>query len=205
MKKVFFKPWIGKEYKSGGIFGKKILVVGESHYCGGCDGCGIKFAEQCDDVQTSDIVKTYLRTHSGEWARTFRKFERALVGHETDNIESERIWNSIAFYNYIQVAMTATRIAPGDEEYDAAEEPFFEVLNRLRPDLMIVWGVTRMWDNMPSRNWEKSDEIEVEGRKVKNGQYMLDDDHCVRSIWINHPSSGFSWNLWNKVIQKVLY
>jgi len=30
MKSVFFKPWVGKVYDSGGIFGKRILVLGES-------------------------------------------------------------------------------------------------------------------------------------------------------------------------------
>ena len=37
----FFSPRIGKDYARGGIFGKRILVLGESHYCGtGCADCG---------------------------------------------------------------------------------------------------------------------------------------------------------------------
>ena len=31
MNKVFFKPWVGKDYDTGGMFGKKILVLGEAH------------------------------------------------------------------------------------------------------------------------------------------------------------------------------
>lgn len=31
MKNVRFKPWIGENYNSGGVLGKKILVIGESH------------------------------------------------------------------------------------------------------------------------------------------------------------------------------
>ena len=30
MENVFFKPWIGKDYDSGGIFNKKILVLGDN-------------------------------------------------------------------------------------------------------------------------------------------------------------------------------
>ena len=28
----FFVPWIGKEYETG-LLGKKVLIVGVSHYC----------------------------------------------------------------------------------------------------------------------------------------------------------------------------
>ena len=52
MEHVFFKPWVGKDYESGGIFGKKILVLGESHTCGGCDQCGLKYSSGCDEVNT---------------------------------------------------------------------------------------------------------------------------------------------------------
>ena len=37
----FFEPWIGENYESGGIFGKKILALGDSHYCDSCVGCGV--------------------------------------------------------------------------------------------------------------------------------------------------------------------
>ena len=30
---IKFKPWIGKNYKKSGFHGKKLLIVGESHYC----------------------------------------------------------------------------------------------------------------------------------------------------------------------------
>ena len=53
MKHVFFKPWVGKDYSTGGIFKKKILVVGESHYCDGCNYCGLKYAKECEDLNTS--------------------------------------------------------------------------------------------------------------------------------------------------------
>ena len=30
---VNFLPFVGREYGKGGIFGKKILILGESHHC----------------------------------------------------------------------------------------------------------------------------------------------------------------------------
>ena len=33
MSNINFKPWIGKNYLTKGYQGKRILVLGESHYC----------------------------------------------------------------------------------------------------------------------------------------------------------------------------
>ena len=30
---IFFQPFVGKHYADGGMFGKRILILGESHYC----------------------------------------------------------------------------------------------------------------------------------------------------------------------------
>lgn len=60
MENVFFKPWVGKNYHTGGIFKKKILVVGESHYCGGCNECGLKYSPECDELTTTGVMEFYL-------------------------------------------------------------------------------------------------------------------------------------------------
>ena len=139
MKNVFFKPWVGSDYISGGIFKKKILVVGEAHICGGCQTCGLKYSPFCEDISTSNIIKTYLKNHTGSWSRTFRKFERALVSEYTDNIQSKFIWNSLAFYNYIQVSMDAPRTKPSFEIFKEGEAPFCEVVNILSTNIIICW------------------------------------------------------------------
>ena len=38
---IFFQPFVGKDYANGGIFGKRIMILGESHYCDeSCADCG---------------------------------------------------------------------------------------------------------------------------------------------------------------------
>ena len=38
---IFFQPFVGKDYANGGIFGKRIMILGESHYCDeNCTDCG---------------------------------------------------------------------------------------------------------------------------------------------------------------------
>lgn len=204
VEKVFFKPWIGKDYASGGIFGKKILLVGDSHYCGGCKDCGIEAYKEDCERKTIESVQTILDGEKSRWTGTFRKFEKSLVGYETTLEQSAEIWNSLAFYNYLQVAVGGPREAGDYSDYKKSESAFYEVLEDLQPDLMIVWGVTRMWRNMPTVGWEKGDEIKIDNYSVKNGWYILANGHRVRAIWIYHPSASYSWDWWNKVIKEVL-
>ena len=39
MDRPYFEPWVGMNYKNGGIFGKRILVLGDIHYCNGSKNC----------------------------------------------------------------------------------------------------------------------------------------------------------------------
>lgn len=206
MKNVFFQPWVGKDYGNGGIFGKKILVVGESHYCGGCPDCGnLSDTNECAQFTTEHCIKPLLAGSVDGWTPTFRKFERSLVGHTTDLDESNRIWQSLAFYNYLQTSMDVARKAGSYEDYRNAEPAFFEVLEHLRPDVLIAWGVTRMYDNMPGGDrWTAAEDIVVDNYHIRNGWYTLQDGTQVKAIWVYHPSVGYSWEWWNKVINKVI-
>lgn len=206
MRNVFFKPWIGKDYESGGIFGKKILVLGESHLCGGCENCGkIDIAEECSDFTSSNCIELLIAGHTDGWTRTFRKFERSLVNHKTTIDESREIWNSVAFYNYIQKAMDNSRKSPVLADFRNSEDAFFEVIDELRPGLIIVWGVTRMYDLLPGgERWREGDELIIDDYKVKNGYYRLSDGQDARVLWVYHPAAGYSWDWWYNIIQKEL-
>lgn len=201
---IFFHPWVGKDYRTGGIFGRKILVLGESHYCSErCDGCGTEKCAGCYSF-TEDVLKKYLNESfpRKNWMRTFVKFERSLVNHETDWKERREIWNSLAFYNYLQVPMDDARQAGTQQQYKDAEEPFFQVLDSLKPDLMIVWGY-RLWDLMPSSRWKNGNSLQIEDYKVLHGSYFTNEGTAVTTVCIYHPSAGYSWDFWYKVIQSV--
>lgn len=91
---IWFQPWVGDDYWSGGIFGKKILVIGNSHYCGsrnecsscGVDGCCFDSDEDCSTF-TTDVINEYLDQDGNweAWMNTYDKFEKALVGYDTDS------------------------------------------------------------------------------------------------------------------------
>lgn len=206
MKNIFFSPRIGKDYARGGIFGKKILAVGESHYCGsGCADCGeCGKHPECSDF-TTKVVNWCLDSSVERegWMNTYLKFERSLVGKETTPLESKKMWDSIAFYNFLQVAMGGAREAGTNQQYRAAAEPFMQVLEELQPDVLIVWGV-RLWNNLPNRNWTDGPKVAVDGYEVQNGYYTLSSGKKVKVVCVYHPSVGYDWSFWHKVIENFI-
>lgn len=135
MSKVKFYPWIGKNW--GVSFGGKlILVLGESHYC----------ASPADAYpgMTWDIIKDLFDPNSPHepYKNTYTKFAKALSG-KFDRMtiaDKEELWESVAFYNYIQEPLTGPRTAPSDAQFKASEEAFEEVVDTWQPDVIIAWG-----------------------------------------------------------------
>lgn len=99
--------------------------------------------------------------------------------------------------------MNASRKCPTDIMFTEAEQPFWEIIEYLDPDLIIVWGKTRMYDNMPFDSWKKDDPIKLENVEAYSGWYELNDKN-IRIIWIAHPSSAFFWSKWHKIIKNEI-
>lgn len=173
MGNVFFKPWIGNNYWNSGWNGKKILVIGNSHYCGNrksCKNCGVDGNyfdyDVCSDF-TIDVINDYLTPNSNwqKWMATYQKFERALCGYYTNDNDSYDIWNSIAFYNYLQTAVTSPYDPGKNKDYYASETAFWEVLERLYPDCIIMWG-SRVWNKASSFNGEGDSYVLDDGTEI---------------------------------------
>ncbi len=203
---IFFQPFVGKDYANGGRFGKRIMILGESHYCDeGCADCGdFRLHRECMSF-TQNVLGDYLDENNERqnWMRTFLKFERSLVGEETDQAMRMKIWSSVVFFNYLQVAMGGPREAGTDEQYRQADKAFFEALDQFQPECVIVWG-QRLWNKLPGERWQDGEEIHVDGTSVGTGYYLLSNGMKVKAMAVNHPSVGYSWDYWHKVIASFL-
>ena len=202
---VTFLPFVGDNYEHGISFdkdgnlvlgteenpGKKVLVLGESHYCD----------EELSDEElssfTRDVLDCYLNSKERySWMRTFLKFERALFNKVTDIKDRKNIWNHLMFYNYLQRPLHGTRMAGDLEDYKDATDPFFAILKIYKPDYIIVWG-RRLFANLPYENG-------VEGEympsvDMNSWSYQI-DGLTIKILPIYHPSVGFSWDYWHEVI-----
>lgn len=221
--KVKFHPWVGDKYEYGikgfdenGIIvygtpdepGKKILVLGESHYC----------AELADAVsELTKIIIADLIDPFSEWEpykNTYTKFIKSLTGYLDDLKfkDKKEAWEHIAFYNYVQVPMTGARISPTTEEFKKSEEAFWEVLNELKPDLIIVWG-KRLYNNLPQTGKQLED-LETLHFNFKSANYQKIsteiwsydiDKKNVPILHTTHPSAGYSPELFYDIIKSFFY
>jgi len=191
------RPWIGNNYKVG-FAGKKVMVLGESHYFE-------NVADARENV-TSEIISDLFDPESPHepYKNTYTKFAKAMVGKPELTIDDKRnFWNSVAFYNFVQFPISGARMAPSAQEFAESAQPFFEILEELRPQIVIAWG-SRLYNNLPHKG-SQGDSIQApDGQWIETWEYFLGDGSKVTVLPITHPSAGFTPKYWNKVISMIL-
>lgn len=212
MNSINFKPWVGKNYLTKGFRGKRILVLGESHYCKELsDGsrchpcCNKQLMNDSCHLLTQNVVHELTYEYEGQsYLQSFVCFERAVAGKVLTQKEREEFWESVVFYNYIQYELGGPRTAPLPEHWANSKQAFVEILETYKPDYILVWGV-RLYNGLP--------DLEGHGFKLKF------DDGDTADYWVytikgqripalkmHHPSAptGKNWDYWHKVISKFL-
>ncbi len=189
---VYFRPWIGKNYKSPKLVGTRLLVVGESHY-----------VDPTKPPPGPDLTEDVVRWHhdGDKRAALFTKIAQTVIGNE--EVDQQAFWEDIAFYNYVQEpAADRPGKAPTQKMFAGGRMPFFEVLSVLQPKHALALG-QRLWCEMPEFEGD-GDSLIVESSEIWYGQYQVRGSHCLAG-GINHPSSrGFSWCHWHPVVARFL-
>jgi len=178
MKNVKFKPWIGPEYNNNGIDGLKILILGESHY-------GDK---EYEDV-TSDVIRKYVI--SGQPYAFFTKIAKCILQIPVEDKFSMKqrtqIWNSVAFYNYIQTFIgNNPRERPNDDMWNNTEKPFRETINYIKPHVCVVLGC-ELWKHLPSP------EEKLHSNGYETYIYNIEDGQKMFAGGVVHPSGRMSY------------
>lgn len=212
MKDVFFNPWVGLCYNSG-INGKKLMIMGHVHVCGGCNECGIikDKNEECASF-TKDVVKDYIKwRETGEipslgyegWLNTYLNFAKAFFGYEPDiKLEKCELWDKIIFYNYVQSAVAKWDQKPNIDVYKRSQVPFLEVINEYEPDIIIVWGADTF--NRTPGGGIIEEPIVYEEIKAMRYIYTLNSGKQCTMIKIHHPSMFFSYSKWHEIINSII-
>ena len=126
---VKLHPWVGSGYKDST---RKILLLGDSHY---------EYEGEPYSEYTQDIIK-YWCFERKQPGRFFTGIIWVLFGN-SENLEDK--FSKVAFYNYVQKLMPASRIRPSKADYEAAQKPFIEVVEKLSPDLILTFGNDMTW------------------------------------------------------------
>ena len=216
MKHVKFRPWVGANYNKKGFQGKKILILGESHYCKEDDNrtheCKLYWKENggkcsyncmnkdCYSMTEGLIEGEYLEFRSGRkksegYLQTILTFEKNLFGYTPSPQESINFWNSVIFYNYIQHSQNKPRgrRKTEAEEIDDYKEAFKEVLAEYQPNCIIIWSkflFTRDWlpDGAPeSPDYTLKAEYNGVIYDTPVRTFKLDAVDPIPAIIIQHP------------------
>ena len=151
MQHVNFYPWRGARYDTG-INNKRILILGESHYCDDSDKsqksrhrCPKEFDNYCmscymDRECHEKTIDTIVEHLSSENYRTHKTFESLVNGHSLSEKERFEFWHHLAFYEYIQYAQPKPKMPLKQGDPTQNRNAFLEVLDLLKPDKIIIWG-----------------------------------------------------------------
>lgn len=127
-----FDPWVGSRYRTDGLSGVRVFILGESHY--GDAGTESRSF-------TAEVVR--------EWGqekrlRFFTLTQKLVLGLGPGWVPSEEraeFWERVAFYNFVQCFTgPEPRYRPIEDMWQSAAQPFLETLSELKPHLLVVLG-----------------------------------------------------------------
>lgn len=177
-----FDPWVGHDYSSAdNIFGgRKILIVGESHY-DSPENVG-----SCSPDYTNIVVGNYVSDKKRHSFFTNLSTLLTGVGPEASRLATRLTWENFAFYNYVPVFVASSaRSFESKAFWDLGQEAYEDVLRTLSPDLIIVLGL-RLWDNTYYRH------VESQVRRFNREELQpktLIDGRRIDTINTDHPAS----------------
>lgn len=195
---VYFHPWVGRNYDLGcGPNQRRLLVVGESHYCD-----PDRFANGLHQGFTIDCVEGI---SSDEWRhRFFTAIVQMVEGRERWEVDLAEFWESIAFYNFIQECLEGPKASVTEQMLRNGRNVFPAILEQLQPDCMLVLS-GRAWDYWID-GWSESAPLSVNNQDYACREFARADGGTTFCTWVYHPASfGFGSGLnYHPVVNALL-
>lgn len=194
MTHIKFSPWIGDNY-SQGLLGKRVLVLGESHYDWEKDKPIDERPNVTERILNDQLAGYYTIRFYTHIAVTFLN-KRPTLG------DKREFWHAVSFYNYVQQSVgMGARIRPSTEMFQASESAFFEVLELHKPEVIVALGY-ELWRHLPKQVTEDG-MIENEAGRILTRHYSYAGGRCL-ACSIKHPSSGFNGRSWHPLVMSVM-
>ena len=215
---VYFRPWVGENYESGGMFSKRILVLGESHYQ--LDekiplekDLTIRCVEQQAMEQISDEGKSPLKPQKK--LPFWTKIAIAFLNPPSDAVpslsEKRKFWQSVIFYNFIQESVglkepNEPSPRPTKEMAKRSIPAFEEVLREHCPQFIAVFGCELWWKMLET--WDEKGPVIADIPDNQSGETELYAHPKGKALAfrLRHPSApqGFNGREWHPSLMKAL-
>ena len=185
-------PFIGSNYNSNGLNGRKILILGESSWHPGDAPADISKHTQnlANDAIGYDNGKGYWNT-----GRFYTRSARIFGFNARNYSQRDEFWNSVAYYNFLQVILSRPKIKPSPEQWQKGEIPFLETLDELTPDYIISFS-QRMWKYLPKENEaDIPNKYGIFAKKAQIGSSVV--------LGFKHTASfGFKWEQVKEIVEQ---
>jgi hypothetical protein len=193
MPRLFFKPWVGRHYGEGGLFGQHIFILGEAHY-------QWKRSIQLTPQLTRDCVRAQIS--DAETKQFWTNIAIAFLGQRPSLRDKQRFWHAVAFSNLIQDNVGfGPRIAPTEEMWAEGRLLFRHFVARYKPDVMAVLGY-RLWEHLPDEWGKKGPQLS--GTLYNDTWIYPYANGTALAFPLRHPSAGFSGLVWHRVVKQAL-
>ena len=203
---INFFPFVGCKYKD---ISPKIMVLGESHYIN-------------PNIPEEDLTEELLKelnqdrystrsvffedyfpnirengTHPCQHVRCYRYTAAMITGKEYH--KSDYIWDYLSFYNFFQIYVgkgSKGKKYINEKSIENSGRAYFDVINILKPELIIAWGNSKLFEWVPQDDYENID------NNIWLYKYKSLPD---TKIWhIPHPSQGFSYEWFNEEFLRIV-
>jgi len=191
---VKFQPRIGSDYAAA-KFGKRVLVVGDSHY---------EWQGSGNIDQWADITRTLVQEQiDGEYTKRFwTNIAIMFLNRRPTLADKHEFWHSVSFFNYLQSsAGFGPDSVPLEDQWQNSHSAFFEVLANLKPQLIVVLG-DRVWNRLPPVH--RTDGEPIPGADwMKTYRYAFPGGSAL-SIQVRHPGRAFNGRDWHPHLSNAL-
>ena len=194
-KNVKLVPWVGKEYEKTN---PKIMILGMSIYD----------SENNSRKVLHSYIESLIRE---EWSYAFfTKIQNMFsndrhwdfISEDNYKLNNELFWNDFCFYEYIQERMNCPKEQTPIEYWKQAEKPFFEVLEKLFPDIVLCLGY-EVYNNLPNEG-SYYKQFKYSNLAMDTWKYQIKKKEII-VCQIQHPSSvGFNQQKWGVLVEKFI-
>jgi hypothetical protein len=127
----YFEPWVGSRYAVEGVFGLRLLIVGEAHY---------GKPSELRPSFTKDMISLLAQQNRFRFYSVVRNLVLGTRGWVCDAVRAA-FWERVAFCNFVQAFPSdRPRIPPTPEMWRAGGPALAQTVTELSPQLVLVLG-----------------------------------------------------------------
>ncbi|WP_099365428.1 hypothetical protein [Sphingobacterium sp. 1.A.4] len=207
MKNLARDPWLGEDFNNQP---NRLMIIGESHYAVDKYGefCQVAYDEFTQKRNSTQWIIESLIKGEKTW-KVFDNLYRALYG--TKDINIEKFWTKVGFYNFIQEPMKLKTERPSKQHFLHGFECLKSLIvnDEFATALFLGTSATQYYKKFEEEIFSEALHKCTHWDKVTDNRrsYVYElryNDKVYKLIFIAHPSQYFQWNAWNDYLNKII-